>query len=70
MSRSPRRLLRRAADALSELESVFLQHPDARADLERIVGRDGLERLAGATQLVREQAARVDGQPAESQGDD
>lgn len=63
MSRSPRRLLRRAADALSELESVLLQHPDAREELERIVGLDGVERLARATVLVREQAALVDEQP-------
>ncbi|MBX9854972.1 MAG: hypothetical protein K2Y26_05585 [Gemmatimonadaceae bacterium] len=53
MSKSPRRLLRRAADALRELEDVRARHPEAEAELEAALGREGLAELDAAVAVVR-----------------
>lgn len=61
VSRSPRRLLRRAADALASLEDVAARYADARAELERGLTVDGVAELARAAKMVRQAADTLDG---------
>lgn len=60
VSRSPRRLLRRAADALRELEGVLTDHPAAKAELTEQLGQDGLRRLEEAAEVIAGAAERLE----------
>ena len=52
MSDSPRQLIRRAHDALSQLNETLVRHPEAARELERVLGPDLLESLRSATAAV------------------
>ena len=57
---SPRKLLRRALDALNDLEALAERYPDARERLEAAVGAAGWAGLLEARDRVREAHAAVD----------
>ncbi len=65
MSKSPRRLLRRAADALNDLQRVIVEHPDAAAELTRTLGVAENARLMSAIEVVQRSAAQLEGGPRE-----
>ncbi len=52
MSRSPRKLLRTAAQALEALHTVWERYPEARAEAEQTLGPGQMAQLAGARQAV------------------
>jgi hypothetical protein len=60
MSRSPRRLLRRAADALTELEQVLVAHPGARHELDAELGGDLARSVAECTAILVRAAERLE----------
>jgi hypothetical protein len=66
MSRSPRRLLRRAADALRDLGAVLADHPSAKAELEAQLGPDGYRQLEAAAGVVTGAAERLKGDVGEA----
>ena len=61
MSKSPKRLLRRAADALAELSEVRARYPETEAELEVALGAEGVRALDAASAVVREAAASMAG---------
>lgn len=63
MSRSPRRLLRRASEALDALRDVQTRYPDARAELDAALGTDGTARLAEAAAVIRAAADALQALP-------
>lgn len=56
VSKSPRRLLRRAADALQELAEVRARHPEVAADLSSRLGVRGVSDQDAAGDLLRRMA--------------
>lgn len=52
MSKSPRRLLGRAADALAELSDIERQQPAVTEHLTSVLGTDGIARLAEARAVI------------------
>lgn len=52
MSGSPRKLLRRALDALQQVEEVAARYPEARAELATTLGPDRMARLLEARRSV------------------
>ncbi len=64
VSASPRKLLRRALDALDQVDEVLRRYPEARADLERRLGPDLFARTVGARETLAEAAAALDVDPA------
>lgn len=60
MSRSPRRNLRLALDALDDLAAVCEQHPDAKAEVLAALGETGFEELMLAHASVRRLAAMLE----------
>lgn len=58
MSRSPRKLLSRAVDALAEMEDVFSRPPQAEADVRATLGDEGLADVRRARDVLTQAAAR------------
>lgn len=60
MSRSPRRSLRMAQHALIELFSVCERYPEARAELVKAIGEEGVREVQAAQIAIERAAARLD----------
>lgn len=63
MSRSPRKLLRGAAQALNALRDVWDRYPDARREAEMILGADRVLEVERARRLVVEAADALEAEP-------
>lgn len=59
MSDSPRKLDRRAHDALSQLEATLAKYPAAEGDLRSALGDDLFAQLQAATGAIAEAHARL-----------
>lgn len=59
MSASPRKLIRRALDALEQVDDVLQRYPEARADLERRLGPELLARTLAARATLAEATATL-----------
>lgn len=70
VSRSPRKLLRTAAQALDDLAATWARHPESRTEAVRALGADGVARLEAAVATVRAAAEGLDlpGPPASGDG--
>ena len=64
MSKSPRRLLRRAADALRELDELSAKHPEVRQELVLRLGHERLREIDRAASMLASAADDVDRDPA------
>lgn len=60
MSSSPRKLLRRALDALRQIQETTDRYPDARRELEATLGSDGLAELDRARAILARTAERLE----------
>lgn len=60
MSKSARRLLRRAADALAELEEIRQKYPDVEREVTAMLGAEGVARIEAAAAVVRAAAERAE----------
>ena len=60
MSRSPRRNLRMAADALADLAEVCARYPEARAELVAAIGEDLMREIEAARAAIERAAAQLD----------
>ncbi|MHB1265925.1 MAG: hypothetical protein ACYC1S_16175 [Gemmatimonadaceae bacterium] len=60
MSGSPRKLIRRADDALRQMLETVAQHPDAKADLVARLGEHHYRELIRAAATVRTAADLLD----------
>ena len=52
MSRSPRKLLKRALDPLDEMTALFARYPEARAELADGLGEGGVDALIHAREVI------------------
>ena len=65
MSRSPRRSLRMAQDALDDFVAVCERYPDARAELAALLGEELLGEVLAARDTIARAAMRADGASGE-----
>ena len=63
VSASPRKLIRRALDALEQVDDVFRRYPGAREDLERRLGPELLARVVDVRRALDEAATALDAAP-------
>lgn len=61
VSRSPRRSLRMALDALDDLVGVQERHPEARQELEGTLGPELLAEVLRSRETIARAVARLDG---------
>lgn len=59
MSRSPRKLVSRAVDALREMDEVLARYPDAEAGVRAILGVEGLAEVHQARDILERAAERL-----------
>lgn len=52
MSRSPRKLLQRAADAVGEFEAVLERYPEAEASVRAALSEEGLSEVRRAREVL------------------
>ncbi len=66
MSASPRKLLRRALDALRQLDDVRARYPDAERELAEALGADHLRALDAARDEIARAVERIEATRGES----
>lgn len=59
MSRSPRKLVLRAVDALREMDEVLSRYPEAEAGVRRALGESGLAEVRRARDVLARAAERL-----------
>jgi hypothetical protein len=59
MSRSPRKLLKRALDPLDELAALLERYPEAKADLVGQLGTDGVDEILHVRKVVASSVERL-----------
>lgn len=68
MSRSPRKLLKRALDPLDELAALFERYPEAKAELLGPLGAEGIDDILRARDFLASAVERLG--PSGSSGDE
>lgn len=70
MSRSPRKLVLRAVDALREMDAVLARYPDADASVRAALGEEGLAEVRQARDALARAAERLGGLAADASAAD
>lgn len=70
MSRSPRKLISRAIDALREMDDVLARYPEAEAGVHAAIGESGLAEVRQARDVLVRAGERLSSHPTPTPGRD